>query len=434
MQDVAAALIRLLVSALLAAPFAADWVARLLGWRIFYLADGTFQFLWATGLVIWGAGGFHGRAFRSLLQRRIDGGAAVSVAALSLYGYGAWVTFAGERVPGREGLPFGTLAAMLVLLNLGRLLEAALGVRLLGEEWAGPSEAGGTVPLLRRTWSAAGIGALLAVVLSGLAAAWRLRTGGDAEGAVLTAVAVLLAVRPDALGMAVWAPVGAAMRSGPRAGVHFLTEVALFRAGEIAALVVHPRFLVRSGAMPDGEVQAAEAVRRVAVRTVAELKAAGVSVCVTTSGADPAVEAVGQQVGVDRLLLVDGGARLSEHLSALRTGGRAVALFTGSREEPEAVQAADLIFAVAPVPAGEGTERTITLRSGDLRAVLWAMRLSRRALRRARAMLALLAVYNAAAAVAAILGWLPPVAAAGAAALAGVVSMGGAVRLSGGLR
>lgn len=55
----------LVISLLFTLPLLADWVAARLGWRLFFLADGYIQLIWATFVqvgAIWGVyGGLQGR-------------------------------------------------------------------------------------------------------------------------------------------------------------------------------------------------------------------------------------------------------------------------------------------------------------------------------------------------------------------------------------
>ena len=166
-----------------------------------------------------------------------------------------------------------------------------------------------------------------------------------------------------------------------------------------------------------------------AAEAIGELHDLGLEPVLLTGDNERTARAVGRAVGIDRVIAeVLPGDKLRA-IRELQTGGRPVAMVGDGINDAPALEAADVGIAI-----GTGTDVAIeaadvTLASGDLAAVVRAVRLSRATFRTIRQNLFWAFIYNLFAMPLAILGLLHPLIAEAAMALSSVTVVGNANRL-----
>ena len=183
----------------------------------------------------------------------------------------------------------------------------------------------------------------------------------------------------------------------------------------------------------DGEVRAvfvvADAVKPSSAEAVAALRDLGLRPILVTGDNRATAEAVGAAVGIEEVVAEVLPAGKAELVAAMQAEGRVVAMAGDGINDAPALAQADLGLAV-----GTGTDVAIeasdlTMVSGDLRAAVDAIRLSRATLRTIRQNLAWAFAYNVAALPLAAAGVLSPVIAAAAMGLSSVSVVVNALRL-----
>ncbi len=183
----------------------------------------------------------------------------------------------------------------------------------------------------------------------------------------------------------------------------------------------------------DGEVRAvfvvADAVKPSSAEAVAALRDLGLRPILVTGDNRATAEAVGAAVGIEQVVAEVLPAGKAELVAAMQAEGRVVAMAGDGINDAPALAQADLGLAV-----GTGTDVAIeasdlTMVSGDLRAAVDAIRLSRATLRTIRQNLAWAFAYNVAALPLAAAGVLSPVIAAAAMGLSSVSVVANALRL-----
>jgi Cu+-exporting ATPase len=151
---------------------------------------------------------------------------------------------------------------------------------------------------------------------------------------------------------------------------------------------------VRVDGQPAGIIQVADRPRAEAREAVTLLKRAGLGVAMITGDAAAAAEAVGREVGIERVVagvLPEGKAA---EIEALRKRGERVAMVGDGINDAPALAQAD-----AGIAMGSGTDIAmeaagVTLAGGDLRRVATVIELSRAALRTIRQNLFWAFLYN----------------------------------------
>ena len=269
-------------------------------------------------------------------------------------------------------------------------------------------------------------------------------TSGDPEVVALAAAVEASSEHPLAAAIVEAAgPVGAAssVEAVPGAGVRGVVDGRTVMAGT-------PRWLaasgIEAGEVPKGPgsvvgvaadgafagwILLEDTLRAEASEAVAALRAAGVKVVLLSGDAEPAVEAVAAELGIDdwrgRCLPEDKAERVRE----LKAAGHVVAMLGDGINDAPALALADLGVAM-----GSGTEVAmetagLTLARDDLRLVPEALALSKATLRTIRQNLGWAFVYNVLAIPLAMAGVLSPMIAGAAMALSSVSVVGNSLRL-----
>jgi Cu+-exporting ATPase len=210
-------------------------------------------------------------------------------------------------------------------------------------------------------------------------------------------------------------------------------SVALPRTLDDARRAAQARGQTAIAAAIDGRAAAifvvADTVKPTSAEAVADLKALGLRTVLLTGDNRATAEAVAAQVGIDEVIAEVMPAEKADVVHRLQTEGRVVAMAGDGVNDAPALASADLGLSI-----GTGTDVAIeasdlTLVSGDLRAAVDAIRLSRATLRTIKQNLGWAFGYNLAAVPLAAIGLLNPVIASAAMAFSSVSVVANALRL-----
>ena len=232
-------------------------------------------------------------------------------------------------------------------------------------------------------------------------------------------------------------PVARAVAEAARAEFGTLPPVAGFRStpgrgvsGTVDGVEVSvDRDGVSWGGALRGRLVVEDTVKPTSREAIAGLRALGLTPVLLTGDAAGIARDVADEVGIDRVVAEVLPAGKVAEVRRLQAGGEVVAMVGDGVNDAPALAQADLGLAI-----GTGTDVAIeasdlTLVSGDLRAAVDAIRLSRRVLGTIKGNLFWAFAYNVAAIPLAVAGYLNPIVAAGAMAASSLFVVSNSLRL-----
>jgi P-type Cu+ transporter len=370
------------------------------------------------------------QAGKAPVQRLADRVSAVFVPiviALAAVTLGFWLVTGSD-----PAFAFGAAVAVLIIacpcalglatptaLLVGSGRGAQLGVLIKGPEVLEQTRSATTIVLDKTGTVTAGRMTLVGVeALNGGSRGEVLRLAGAVEDASEHPVARAVA---DAARAEIGPlPVVTEFRNLPGQGVAGVVdgiEVTVDRAGVHWGGELRARLVVEDTVKPTS----AEAIR--------ELRALGLTPVLLTGDGEPTARRVAAEVGIERVLAeVYPGDKAAE-VRRLQDAGEIVAVVGDGVNDAPALAQADLGIAIGTGADVAIEASDLTLVSGDLRAAVDAIRLSRRVLATIKGNLFWAFAYNVAAIPLAMAGYLNPIVAAAAMAFSSVFVVSNSLRL-----
>ena len=232
-------------------------------------------------------------------------------------------------------------------------------------------------------------------------------------------------------------PIARAVADAARAELGALPAATMFRnlpgQGVVGVVDGVEVTVDRAGVHWNGELQARLVVRDTVKPTSAEairqLRALGLTPVLLTGDAAPAARRVAKEVGIEHVLAEVYPGEKAAEVRRLQESGAVVAMVGDGVNDAPALAQADLGIALGTGADVAIEASDLTLVSGDLRAAVDAIRLSRRVLATIKVNLFWAFAYNVAAIPLAVAGYLNPIVAAAAMAFSSVFVVSNSLRL-----
>ncbi len=259
-------------------------------------------------------------------------------------------TLTGEAAPVEKGAGDKVHAATMNLTGLVHVRADRVGedttfsqiVKLVTE--ASASKA----PIARMADTVSGVFVPVILAVSALTAVVYLALGAETPAALERGIAVLVVACPCALGLATPVAIMVACGVGARNGLLFKTGAALEQAGRVRIVA-----LDKTGTLTEGRPDAPNALKPDAVAAVKELKHLGLKTVLLSGDTAERAQAVGADVGTDRVIagVLPGGK--GDVIRTLRAEGKIAMVGDGVNDAP-ALTEADVGIAI-----GAGTDVAI---------------------------------------------------------------------------
>jgi Cu+-exporting ATPase len=232
-------------------------------------------------------------------------------------------------------------------------------------------------------------------------------------------------------------PVGRAVAQAARERFGALPAVQSFRnvpGHGVSGVVEGHRVEVDRGSVSvdgivAGRLTVSDRVKPTSAQAVVELRALGLTPLLLTGDSESAAESVAAEVGIERVVAGVLPADKAAAVRRLQEAGEVVAMVGDGINDAPALAQADLGLAIGTGTDIAGEASDLTLVSGDLRAAVDAIRLSRRVLATIKGNLFWAFAYNVAAIPLAVAGLLSPIVAAAAMAFSSVFVVTNSLRL-----